>query len=373
MTSEQTAGGILTIDLAAVAANWRRLDGMVAGETAAVVKADAYGLGAEKIAPALAAAGCKTFFVALIDEGVALRTFLGGGEAVIYVLGGLLPGTEEMFVEHALRPVLNSLSEIHAWAAFCSAGGEKPAAAVHIDTGMSRLGLGDRELAALIDDLSPLRAFTLSLVLSHLACAEDAANPKNAEQLAAFNKATAAFGAAKRSLANSPGIFLGPRYHFDLVRPGVAVYGSDPTPGKSNSDPNPNSNPMAQVVSLQGKIIQVRDIDSPSTVGYGATRTVAPGTKIATVALGYADGYPRSLSNLAGGYIGGVRAPLVGRVSMDLITFDVSAADAVRPGDFIDLIGPHNDIDALAREAGTIGYEILTLLGRRYHRRYVGC
>jgi alanine racemase len=340
---------------------------MVAGEAAAVVKADAYGLGAEKIAPALAAAGCGTFFVALIDEGVALRIFLGGGgEAVIYVLGGLFPGAEDLFAEHALRPVLNSLPEIHAWAAFCSARDEKLPAAVHIDTGMSRLGLPGRELAALIDDPQPLRAFTISLVLSHLACAEDADDPKNAEQLAAFNKATQSFGAAKRSLANSPGIFLGAEYHFDLVRPGVAIYGSNPTPGKSN--------PMAQVVSLQGKIIQVRDVDSPRTVGYGATHIAAPGTKIATVAVGYADGYLRSLSNQACGYVGDVRAPLVGRVSMDLITFDVSAvaADAARPGAFIDLIGPHGDIDTLARQAGTIGYEILTLLGRRYHRRYIG-
>ncbi len=370
MTSEQTAGGILTIDLDAVGANWRRLDGMVTGDAAAVVKADAYGLGAEKIAPALAAAGCETFFVALIDEGVALRTFLGGGEAVIYVLGGLLPGTEEIFVEHALRPVLNSLSEIHAWAAFCSAHGEKLAAAVHIDTGMSRLGLGGLEPAALIDDPSPLRAFTISLVLSHLACAGDADDPKNAEQLAAFKKSSVAFGAVKRSIANSSGIFLGPEYHFDMVRPGVAVYGSNPTPG----EPDPGSNPMAQVVGLQGRIIQVRDVDSPLSVGYGATHIAAPGTKIATVAVGYADGYPRGLSNRASGYIGDVRVPLVGRVSMDLITFDVSgvAADAARPGAFIDLIGPHNNIGALAGEAGTIGYEILTRLGRRYHRRYTG-
>lgn len=367
MTSEETAGGVLTIDLAAVAANWRRLDAMVAGEVAAVVKADAYGLGAEKIAPALAAAGCKTFFVALIDEGVALRQFLGGGgEAVVYVLGGLLPGTEKIFTEYALRPVLNSIAEIHAWAAFCSACGEKLPAAVHMDTGMSRLGLPGRELAALINDPRPLRAFTIGLVLSHLACAEDADDPKNAEQLAAFDKAAAAFGDVKRSLANSPGIFLGAEYHFDLVRPGVAIYGSNPIPGKPN--------PMAQVVSLQGKIIQVRDVDSPKTVGYGATHAVAPGTKIATVAVGYADGYLRSLSNLAGGYVGDVRVPLVGRVSMDLITFDVSAiaADAARPGAFIDLIGPHCDIDAIARQAGTIGYEILTRLGSRYHRRYIG-
>jgi len=364
MTNTDTSGAVLSVDLDAVQENWRLLDGRIEAETAAVVKADGYGLGAERVAPALAAAGCKTFFVALIDEGIRLRKVLP--DLDIHVLGGLLPGTEAVFREHNLTPTLNSLEQISAWAAFCSELGKKLPATIHIDTGMSRLGLSPRELQAIIEDPSPIGGFTLTHVLSHLACADEPEHAKNAEQLAAFRQAATSFGDVKLSFANSAGIFLGPEYHFDLARPGIALYGSNPVPDTPNQ--------MAQVVRLQGKIVQVRDVDTPQTVGYGATHTAGAGTKIATVSAGYADGYLRSLSNRASGYIGDIRVPLVGRVSMDLITFDVSdvSADALSPGAFIDLIGPNNPVDTLAADAGTIGYEILTRLGARYHRRYVG-
>lgn len=339
-------------------ANWRLLAARAApAEAAAVVKADAYGLGAEPVSRALWAAGCRSFFVATLDEGVDLRRTLPDGR--IFVLGGVLHGTVAALATHRLTPVLNSLEQIAAWAV---TGGE---AALHLDTGMSRLGLEAAAVARLAAEPSLLAGIRPVLVMSHLACADESGAAMNEAQLSAFCHLSAAFPGWPRSLSASSGIFLGPAYAFDLVRPGAALYGLNPTPGIPN--------PMVQVVRLQGKIVQVRDVDSPMTVGYGATHRIARRGRIATVAVGYADGYFRALGNRGHGVIEGVEVPLVGRVSMDLTTFDVGGlpAEAVRPGDLIELIGPSHDLDALAAEAGTIGYEILTALGRRHHRRYV--
>jgi alanine racemase len=366
MSGPDTAGAILSIDLDAVVANWRllrrRLDGTAC---AAVVKADAYGLGVARVAPALAAAGCDTFFVATIDEGVALRRLLGA-VAGIHVLNGLAPDSAAVFAEHGLVPVLGSLDEIAAWAAFGGAAPNAPAADVHVDTGMSRLGLAADELDRLVAEPERLAGVDVAYLISHLACAEESENPMNRRQLDALRRARAALGLSRTSFANSSGIFLGPDFHFDMARPGAALYGIAPQSGRPN--------PMAQVIRLQGKIVQVRTIDRPKTVGYGATHRAAGRERIATVAVGYADGYPRTPGNVASGFVGDVRVPVVGRVSMDLITFDVSAVDEARvhPGAFIDLIGPNHSVDDLAAEAGTIGYEILTRLGRRYHRVYTG-
>jgi alanine racemase len=356
--------GLLTIDLDAVAENWRRLrDRHGGGECAAVVKADGYGLGAVPVGRRLAAAGCRTFFVAHPDEGVALRAALP--DPAIFILNGLMPGAEDVFDAHRLAPVLNDLGQIRRWRDWCAAHGARPAA-VQFDTGMARLGLDRPEAEALIADPSPLDAFADPIVMSHLACADEPNHELNARQRERFDALRQALPGFRTSLANSPGLFLDPSYHGDIGRPGVALYGGNPTPGRPN--------PMKTVVTLAARILQVREIDTPGTVGYGATRAIGPSTRLATLAAGYADGYLRSLSNRGHVVIGGKKAPVVGRVSMDLITVDITGlpADACRPGALATLLDDSHGVDALAEEAGTIGYEILTALGRRYHRRYLG-
>jgi len=361
-------GGILRIDLGAIVANWRLLKGKLANgaNCAAVVKADAYGLGMAEVAPALHRAGCRVFCVALAEEALALRALLPDVE--IHVFSGATAASLPELARHRIIPVLNSLAQIAAATAFARQDGAALAADIHVDTGMNRLGLEERELAALAADPALLAGLDIRLVMSHLACADEPGHPLSARQLAAFRAARArlpALGAATASFANSAGIFLGPDYHFDLARPGAALYGLKP----QNSSPNP----MAQVVRLQGKILQVRDVDTPMTVGYGAAHRVTGKARIATVGVGYADGYRQSLTNRGHAYLGDLRVPVVGRVSMDLIALDVSQAPAASavPGALVDLLGPHHDADALAAEAQTIGYEILTGLGRRFHRVYV--
>ena len=353
---------VLDIDLGALVGNWQCLRHRLPAGTlcAGVVKADAYGLGMDRVAPALAAAGCSLFFVAQLDEGAALRQRLPDVE--IAVLNGLPHGGAAEFVARRLIPVLNDLGQIASWR---DAGFGRPAI-LHIDTGMARLGLPPRELARLAAEPALLDGVTLRAVMSHLARADEADHEFNARQLAAFRAARAVLPAAPASLANSSGIFLGADYHFEIARPGAAVYGVNPLPRAPN--------PMAQVVRLKGKILQTRDVDTGDGVGYGSThRREGPG-RIATVAVGYADGWLRSLSNRGSAAIAGQRVPVVGRISMDLMTIDVTGLDpqAASPGRFAELIGPGHDIDAVAAEAGTIGYEMLTALGRRYHRVYTG-
>ncbi len=362
---DRAAPAVLTIDLDAIAANWRLLcDRVAPAACAAVVKADAYGLGMDRVAPALRATGCGTFFVAQLEEGLALRRLLP--DADIHVLNGPLAGTEAAFAAARLVPVLNSLEQMARWRESGSSG----SCDLHLDTGMSRLGLPPEDVATLVADPTPLDGLDIDLLMSHLACADEAGHPMNANQLRDFEAWTARLATAgiggRRCFANSSGIFLGAAGHFDLTRPGIALYGGNPTPESPN--------PMAQVVRLQGKILQVRRIDSPQTVGYGATHPACGPTRIATVAAGYADGYPRSLGGRATGFIGDHRVPAVGRISMDLTTFDVTDIPETlcRPGAAIDLIGPRNPVDDVAAAAGTIGYEILTALGRRYHRHYLG-
>ncbi|MBL6945882.1 MAG: alanine racemase [Rhodospirillales bacterium] len=366
MPKREHSGAVLTIDLSAVCANWRLLRDRVGTNTecAGVVKADGYGLGVQKVAKALFGAGCRTFFVAHLNEALDLRAVLPAVE--IHVLNGLLPGTEPELAENGLVPVLNALGDIDAWRKFCVEKNRKLPADIHIDTGMSRLGLPPSEVAVMAAEPHRLDGISVSSLMSHLACADEPEHPLNRKQLADFQTALSVFPAARHSFANSSGIFLGPDFHFDLARPGVALYGANPTPGQSN--------PMTQVVRLQGKILQVRDVDTPQTVGYGASHHVTGPTRVATVAVGYADGFLRSSGNSGVGYVGDVQAPMVGRVSMDLITLDVSSVPESQsaPGCLVDLIGPNNPVDAVAETAGTIGYEILTSLGKRYHRVYVG-
>jgi alanine racemase len=365
MTVQPTAE--LTIDLGALVANYRLLRRHAGpARVGAGVKADSYGLGAQEAAPALFKAGCRQFFVAILSEAIALRPLLP--EAEIYVLSGPLGGDEPEFVQHRLVPVLNSLPQVELWSRWCDADGAAPAA-LHIDTGMSRLGLAPAELDRLAADPAPLGHFPLQLVMSHLSVSEEPLHPENAGQLARFR------GALDRllpllparptvSLANSSGIFLGRDYAFDLVRSGAALYGLNPTPAAPN--------PMRQVVGLKARILQVRRIDARQTVGYGAHRSTRA-TSLATLGLGYADGVFRALSHVGAAFVGGTRAPFVGRVSMDLITIDVGDVPAhlAQPGAWAEILGEHQSADDLAALAGTNGYEVLTALGPRYSRRYI--
>ncbi len=355
----------LTVDLGAIQRNYRRLGAEVdAGvECAAVVKADAYGLGVARVAPALAKAGARRFFVAQIEEGVALRPLLP--EAEIFIFNGLQPGLEAECEAHRLTPVLNSLGELVLWTAHARARARALPAAVHLDTGMSRLGLPPTEAETLIAEPKRLLGLEPLLLISHLACSDEPEHEANRRQFRLFQGWRRRMPAAPASLANSSGIFLGPDYHFDLVRPGAALYGINPVRNRSN--------PMKQVIVLEGKILQVRDVDRGTTVGYGAAHRVESRGRLATVAIGYADGYLRSASGRGLAFLGDQFVHVVGRVSMDLITIDVSkvAPERAQPGAWVELIGPHLPVDDVAERAGTIGYEILTSLGRRGHRRYL--
>jgi alanine racemase len=356
----------LEVDLDALAANYKLLSKRAStAQCGAVVKGDGYGLGVGPVARTLHKAGCTIFFVAHLDEGITLRQELAGAEPApeIFVLNGLMPDEDPVFREHGLMPALNDLGQIEQWTTYCRAHEPHPAA-VHLDTGMSRLGLALDQQAILFAEHDRLDGFPLRCLMSHLACPDTPDHPLNRQQQQEFTAAIARLPKAPASLAASSGIFLGPDWHFDIVRPGVSLYGVAPTEGKPN--------PMAPVVGLFAKILQIRRVDAPRTVGYGATHQFSGPALVATVAAGYADGYLRSLSGRGTAYIGDVAVPLVGRVSMDLLTFDISAVPTARPGDRIELIGPHVRVDTVAEAAGTIGYESLTGLGRRYRRHYKG-
>jgi len=361
--------GTLTVDLAAIEANWRTLvHELLTVECAAVVKANAYGLGLEPVTTTLVTAGCKTFFVADIAEARSVRS--RAGEAAIYVLDGFTPDWGDAFIEVNARPVINSTTELAEWDAFVSARSWQGGAALHIDTGMRRLGIAPDEAAA----LAP-RAQTenhgIALIMSHLACADTPDHPLNATQIKLFRDLHMLYSGIPASLANSSGIFLGDTAHYDLARPGAALYGVNPTPGKPN--------PMQSVVELTGRILQLRNVERDETVGYGATWTAKRASRIAVVALGYADGLVRSgggTDEHPGGaaIVAGKRCPIVGRISMDLVCIDVTdlPAGAVHRGEHATLVGGDIGVDDVAAAAGTIGYEILTRLGPRCHLVYRG-
>ncbi|HVI52607.1 MAG TPA: alanine racemase [Candidatus Sulfotelmatobacter sp.] len=360
------AGAVLSVDLDAIVDNYRLLRSKGPQSVcAAVLKADAYGLGAERVGPALAAAGCRQFFVAHLDEGIALRRALPDNCA-IYVLHGPMPGAEAEFLRHMLRPVLNGLEQIEAWRTLARKVEVALPAAVQVDSGMARLGLSPEELQIVSSDRGLLNGITLSLVLSHLSWAEIPEHPANAEALSRFKVARAMLPAAPASFANSSGVFLGSDYHFELLRPGAALYGLCPQPGKPN--------PLKPVVTLRGKVIQTRAVQAGTPVGYNGRYVSHAAGRIATVGVGYADGFLRCLGNKASASVRGHAVPIVGAVSMDLITLDASTLPFdLRPGELVDLIGGEAPSpDAVAAEAKTIGYEILTSLGSRYHRTYQG-
>ncbi|MEM9059250.1 MAG: alanine racemase [Pseudomonadota bacterium] len=339
----------LTVDLDALVANWVALDALSPPEveTAAVVKGDGYGCGAAEVGRALARDGVETFFVAVPSEGAALREAIGDDRA-IYILGGYGAAEQLDYRLHDLRPVLNSAEQARAW--FSNEGAP---CAIQLDTGMNRLGMEPAEFAA----LGPLPD-CVDLVMSHMGNADDPPHPMNAHQLAAFNEMTAGLS-TRLSLSATAGALLGTEYHFDMVRPGIGLYGGWPFDA------------ARPVVRVESPIIQVRDVGAGETVGYGATFTAERPTRIATISAGYADGLIRALGQGASVYLDGAPLALAGRVSMDLITLDVTGRDC-QAGDLVEIIGPHQSIDDLARCAGTIGHEILTSLGRRYERDYGG-
>jgi alanine racemase len=350
-----TEPAVLEVDLDAIAANWRTLrDRHPSGPVAGVVKADAYGLGAIQVAAALYGTGCRHFFVAYLNEALAIRAIVP--DAMLAVLSGLIPGTEDACVAHDLTPVLGSLDEIDRWK------GRGRAAILHVDTGMSRLGLDARELALLVADHGRFGGMPIRYVMTHLVAAEVPHDPSNQRQRDQFADARALLPGALSSLANSSGIFLGPDFASDLARPGAALYGINPTPGQPN--------PMRAVVRLRARVLAVRTIPAGISVGYNGIWTAARTSRIATAALGYADGFHRSLAGRGSACFDGAPVPLVGRVSMDLTTFDVTDHPAVQAGCWLEAIGPHLSPDDVADAAGTNGYEVLTSLGHRFQRVY---
>ena len=365
-----SARAVLNVDLGALRANWARLnEASGRAECAGVIKADAYGLGLAPIARALTSEGCKTFFVATVDEGRTAREVQPG--ATIYVLDGLLPGAEPYYAGFDLRPALSSLAEVRDWAAYSRARGRKLAAALHIDTGINRLGLSQNEVEQLAAEPELLSTFEVTLVMSHLACADEPGNPMNVTQRDRFNKLRAKLPPAPASLSNSGGTFLGPGFHFDLVRPGIALYGGRAHEGKPN--------PMRTVVRLAARILQVHEVAAGETVGYGAIYKAQRHSRIATIACGYADGFLRALSVATGeagpvGYLGDYPVPIVGRVSMDNLTVDVTDVpeELARRGGWVEVMGERVTVDDLTDRAGTIGYELLSRLGPRVHRVYEG-
>ncbi len=356
-----TTPGLLMIDLDAVAANYRAFRQSCAAScaVAGVVKADAYGLGMAQVAPVLAREGCRQFFVATVEEGIALRSLT---DHPVYILGGLWQGAEDDYIARNLTPVLNSLEEIERWRDRARRSGRKLPALLHFDTGMNRLGLGADEVEKLMADSSHLEGIDVRFVMSHFACADERDHAMTVEQAARFETAAARFPGIPRSLANSSGAFRDKAWHYDMIRPGMGLYGLNPLPEQTN--------PMRPAVRLATRLLQVRHAQKGETAGYGATYRFAKKTRLGTVALGYADGFLRAGGNRAQLYYRDTPCPIVGRVSMDLIIVDLGDAQAV-PGDRLEIIGPHQDADALAASLGTIGYEVLTGLGRRWKRAYV--
>ena len=367
----ESAPGRLTIDLGALADNWRSLANRAApGRCAAVVKANAYGIGLDKAAPALWAAGARVFFVAHLGEGFAARRLLPD-EAEIYILNGLEAGGDPAdYAEHRLKPVIGSEGEVERWSALARARGRPSACALHLDTGMSRLGFN--LLSALQRAVERCGATSgADLLMSHFVSSERPDDPINAAQIVRFKAARKAFRRLPGSLANSSGMFLAARPIYDLTRPGYALYGGNPTPGKPN--------PMRPVVTLTVAVQQTRWIEAGATCGYNAQWTARRRTRLATLLAGYADGLPRGAGATderpgIAVVIAGRRCPLVGRISMDSSIADVTGLpeEAARPGDRAEFFGAQADLDDFAARSGTIGYQVLTGLGARYRREYAG-
>jgi alanine racemase len=354
------SSAILTIDLNAVAHNYNLLKSKVGPDcrVAGVVKADAYGIGMEKVWAVLENQGCPFYFVATPDEGLALRALT---RKPIGVFGGIFTDAADEAIRHSLIPVLNSLHAIDEWRGLAARHGIPLPAILHFDTGMNRLGLGAEETAALLDNPARLAGLKPQVIMSHFACADEEGHAATPQQYERFAALADKFPNAVASLANSSGIFGDARFHFGMVRPGMALYGLNPTPETVN--------PMKPVAALEAQILQVRRARKGESVGYGASHTLDQDTQLATVGLGYADGLLRSLSGSGKLFYKGKPCPIVGRVSMDLTVIDMGRLSP-NPGEMVEVLGPCQSADDLAADAGTIGYEILTALGKRYRRVY---
>ena len=356
----------LTIDLDAIAANWRWLRDRHGNATAAVVKANAYGLGADRVAPRLYAEGARHFFVAYPQEGAALRPLLPD-DALIAILNGFFEDHASLYLACGLAPVLGTVHEIAAWSACASGQGANLPALIHLDTGLNRLGLSPGDMAQLVASPALLAGIDVRFLMTHLANAELTGDPRNQAQADRLRAAHSQWPGVPCSLANSSGISLGQAFTSDLARPGAATYGINPTPGQPN--------PMRPVMRLAARVLQLRHIAAGESVGYNAIWTAQRPTVVATVSAGYADGYHRALSNRAqAAYtrlgFDAARLPLIGRVSMDLATFDATDHPTLRQGDELELIGPAVPPDEVADWAGTNGYEVLTSLKPRGGRVY---
>lgn len=356
--------GILSINLKALADNYRLFQDKVGEgrDVAGVVKADAYGLGLKPVVETLLNLDCPQFFVASLEEALSLRAI--NKDVPVAVLGGLFIGAEEEYVAHNITPVLNTPNDIARWAEIAKSKQDMLGAILHFDTGMNRLGLSKDEAHNLIENPQALDGINLQYVMTHFACADEKDHPLTKKQAHDFANLAQHFPNAKKSLANSPGLFVDAAYHYDMVRPGFALYGGNPTPCSNN--------PMRSVVDLSVRILQIRLCKKGESIGYGAGHIFEKDTPTATVALGYADGFLRSGSSKATLYFNGQPCPVIGRVSMDLVTVDLSDVKGAPPkqGDALEILGQNQSVDDLAEAAGTIGYEILTSLGKRYHRNY---
>lgn len=356
---------VATIDVNAIVANYTTLAQHVTpNECSAVVKANAYGLGVEKIAPALYQSGCRTFFVAKIEEALQLKPILPSNVTIV-LLNGFPYMAEEYVAQSGIVPVLNSWNTIEIWRTLCHKKDKKFPAIVQIDTNMNRLGLDQKELQQLIKQPTLFEKVDIKYVMSHLANGEDDTHPSNAVQLASFKTALAQLPPCKVSFANSGGIFLGKDFHFDLVRPGIALYGINP------HKKHPTS--LKPVLKLEAQIIQSRSLDAGLPVGYGESfMTNRPSTLI-TISIGYADGWLRTLSNKGSVYFNGHKLPIVGRVSMDCIVADATDITHKKPqrGDWVELIGTHQTLEEVSLDANTVPHEILTSLGTRCKRIYI--
>jgi alanine racemase len=363
-------GGILSINLKNLHKNYKIISSFASRSiTSATVKSNGYGLGLDKVAKTLYSAGCRVFFVSHLSEAIILNDVIESKNIIIYVLNGLPKNSIDEYVKGGFRPVIGSLDELHDWANY-SGKKKLPPIALNIETGFTRLGLYPNDLIKVASVIKGKKNINISLIMSHLACAEDKNSNMNAEQLNLFKKAAEVFPNIPRSICNSAGLFCGENYHLELVRPGISLYGGYEGMLKCVK--------LHPVVSLHAPIIQIKEVSRGVRIGYGATYKFNKKTLVGLVSIGYADGLIRSLSTNDGNkygadlFINGIKTPIVGRISMDITAIDLTNVpiENCKRGELVEIIGQNQNIDQLSKNAGTISYELLSRLGFRFKRVY---